>query len=453
MLNPDPTPSPSERKKIAVIGSGIAGLSAAWLLGQRHAVSLFEKDSWVGGHAHTVEVAAPIGRVAVDTGFIVYNERNYPNLTHLFRHLGVATAPSDMSFSASIDSGQFEYSSASVNNYIGQRRNLIRPRFWRMTRDLLRFYRDSSLLEKAGEKEITLGEYLSAEGYSATFVEDHILPISAAIWSTTPDEIRSYPLAAFVRFFSSHGLLSIANRPDWRTVAGGSREYVSKLVAEIHDVRSGAGVREVRRAANGVIVTDTDGRAERFTDVVLASHADQSLAMLADADGLERGTLEAFSYTENEAVLHSDTSLMPRTKRVWSSWNFVGESDDRSRQQATVTYWMNRLQNIDQRAPLFVTLNPRRQPASDKVLGRFSYSHPYFDKTSLAAQSDLHRLQGRRRTWFCGAYFGYGFHEDGLQSGLAVAEALGGVKRPWQHSEEDDRIAPAAPLELPEIAA
>jgi len=452
-LLPSPTPFPSVegRKKIAVIGSGVAGLSAAWLLGERHDVTLYEKDSWVGGHAHTVEVSTPVGPVAVDTGFIVYNERNYPNLTALFAHLGVATAPSDMSFSASMDEGGFEYSSASVGRYAGQRRNILRPRFWRMTRDLLRFYRDPAvLLEAAAREDVTLGAFLEREGYSPTFVEDHILPMSAAIWSTTPAEIRRYPLAAFARFFSSHGLLSITDRPDWRTVAGGSREYVAKLAAGIATFRRGA--KRVTRTASGVIVEDHEGRTDRFTDVVLASHADESLALLTDADRLERQTLGAFRYTSNEAVLHSDARLMPRTRRVWSSWNFIGQAADRDEQQLTVTYWMNRLQGIDNRAPLFVTLNPRRQPAPEMVLGRFQYSHPFFDQTALGTQSELWRLQGRRRTWFCGAYFGYGFHEDALQSGLAVAEALGGMKRPWRHSSEDDRIARAAPPEQ-EIAA
>ncbi len=447
-----PPSAPLERaSRIAVIGSGVAGLSAAWLLSQRHEVTLYEKDAWIGGHAHTVDVPGAGKPLPVDTGFIVYNERNYPNLTALFRHLGVETEPSWMSFSASIDGGGLEYSSDSVNAYFGQRRNFVRPRFLRMTADLLRFYRKAMRLAAGGDMpDMTLGEYLHHEGYSEAFAEYHILPMSAAIWSTTPREIRAYPVAAFLRFYASHGLLDITKRPAWRTVTGGSRSYVEKLRAAIRDVRPGRGVSRIERSPLGVTITDDSGDSQRFSDVVIAAHADEALEMLADADPAEREILGAFGYTHNDAVLHTDATLMPRRRRVWSSWNFVGSSAQSGRQMS-VTYWMNRLQNIDEAHPLFVTLNAGRQPRPDTVIGRYSYSHPYFDRTALAAQQDLWRLQGRRGTWFCGAYFGYGFHEDGLQSGLAVAEALGGVRRPW--ARPDDRIAPAAPKEPAEAAA
>lgn len=451
---PYPALTTGSRRKIAVVGSGVAGLSAAWLLSKAHDVSLFERDHWTGGHAHTVDVPSGQGSIAVDTGFIVYNEQNYPNLTALLRHLAVASAPSDMSFSASMDAGGFEYSSASINQFVGQRRNLLRPRFWRLTRDLLRFYLNPSrLLEAARDPGLSLGAYLEREGYSSVFVEDHILPLSAAIWSTTPSEIKAYPLTAFARFFMSHGLLDMFHRPSWRTVDGGSREYVNRLVAAIGTVHLSRGVRRLIRGPAGVIVEDGAGNPELFDDVVLAVHADEALALLGDADGLERQILGAFRYTANTAVLHADPRLMPRSRRVWSSWNFIGQADDRGAEQLTVTYWMNRLQNIDPRTPLFVTLNPRVEPKPETVLGRFSYTHPFFDRTALTAQGALHRLQGRRRTWFCGAHFGYGFHEDALQSGLAVAEALGGVARPWQHSVEADRIATAVPAGASLIAA
>jgi predicted NAD/FAD-binding protein len=448
-----PPPSAgNRRKRIAVIGSGISGLSAAWLLAQRHDVVLYEKDGWVGGHAHTVDAATAAGSIPVDTGFIVYNERNYPNLTALFDHLGVRTEASEMSFAASVDDGAFEYSSAGLNRYFGQRRNLLRPRFWRMTADLLRFYRTASALPTdAAFGDMTLGDYLDRKGYSRTFTEDHILPMSAAIWSTTPDEIRAYPLAAFVRFFASHSLFSLRTRPEWRTVTGGSREYTRRLAAGLTDLRVGIGARRIERTPSGVVVEDERGGIDRFSDIVIATHADQAIELLADPDPQERQILGAFKYTDNDVVLHSDASLMPRERRVWSSWNFIGDSTGGEGRQLSVTYWMNRLQNLDRRAPLFVTLNATREPAADRVIARYSCSHPYFDRTALAAQNELWRLQGQRHTWFCGAYFGYGFHEDGLQAGLAVAEALGGVRRPW--SSADERIAPAVPQAQPELAA
>lgn len=449
------TPPPStggSRRRIAVVGSGVAGVSAAWLLSQRNEVTLYERDRWVGGHAHTVDV--PVSRertVPVDTGFIVYNEPNYPNLVQLFRHLDVATERSWMSFSASVDDGEFEYSSDSVNRYFGQRRNLLRPRFWRMTADLLRFYREAGRLSATGDiPDLTLNEYLHQEGYSKAFAENHVLPMSAAIWSTTPAQIGAYPLTAFVRFYASHGLFNITKRPNWRTVTGGSRNYVDKLRAGIRDIRAGRRVSRIERSSTGVRIVDGKGDVDHFSDVVIATHADEALAMLGDADPLEREVLSAFRYTQNKAILHTDATLMPRRRRVWSSWNFVGRKDAVGA-PLSVTYWMNRLQNIDPAHPIFVTLNPTRDPVEGSVFGRYSYSHPYFDRSALAAQQQLWRLQARRNTWFCGAYFGHGFHEDGLQSGLAVAEALGDVSRPWERPQ--DRIAVPVPQGKLEAAA
>lgn len=449
-----PPSSRSGGKKIAVIGTGVAGLSAAWLLSQRHQVTVYEKDSWIGGHAHTVDVETPRGTIPVDTGFIVYNELNYPNLTALFKHLGVATERSSMSFAASVDCGRFEYSSDGLNRYCGQRRNILRPRFWRMTADLLRFYRIARRIDPEGPvDDITIGAYLEREGYSTTFVEDHILPMSAAIWSTTPDEIRAYPLRAFIRFYSSHGLFEIGLRRPWMTVTGGSREYVNRIAKSFSDVRLNTGVRRILRDPGGVTVEDTTGHLERYSDVVVAAHADEALKLLGDSDAAEQRILGSFGYTNNEAVLHTDEALMPRQKRVWSSWNFIGNPDPTGSRQLSVSYWMNKLQNLDRRSPLFLSLNPRSEPRPDSVIGSYSYSHPYFDRAALAAQDELWRLQGSRRTWFCGAYFGYGFHEDGVQSGLAVAEALGGVKRPWVLPAGSERIAPAYRPEPVEVAA
>ena len=377
---------------IAIVGSGISGLSAAWLLSKRHRVTLFEADGRIGGHSHTVMAAG----VPVDTGFIVYNEPAYPNLTALFRHLDVATKPTEMSFSVSLDRGRLEYSGTDLGGLFAQRRNLASPRFWSMLRDLERFYRRAPRdLPEMGS--IGLGTYLDGLGCGAAFRNDHLYPMAAAIWSTPVSDIPDYPAAAFVRFCENHGLLRLGRRPAWRTVEGGSREYVERLTRPFAD-------RIVR----------------------------------------QRRVLRAFGYRRNEAVLHADPSLMPQRRRVWSSWNYASEG--RGEEQAlSVTYWMNRLQGIAESHPLFVTLNPLHEPAAELVHRRDVYQHPVFDSAAGAAQARLWSLQGVRNTWFCGSYFGSGFHEDGLQAGLAVAEQLGGVRRPWTVAGESDRIQITTP--------
>ncbi|MHA7969198.1 NAD(P)/FAD-dependent oxidoreductase [Rhizobium sp. CAU 1783] len=431
------------RRKIAVVGSGISGLSAAWLLSRTADVVLFEADSRAGGHANTV-IARTAGReIAVDTGFIVYNDRNYPNLVALFDHLSVPTLPSSMSFSASLDSGRFEYSGSGLGGLLGQPINTVRPRFWRMVSDILRFYKEApELLGRPELEAVSLGDYLARSGYGASFVEDHLLPMGAAIWSTTASEMRRYPLHAFIRFFANHGLLQLKDRPRWRTVAGGSREYVKRLLADFRgEVRLESPVISVRRLTIGVEVVDAAGNADRFDDVVIATHADQALGLLSDADNGEREVLGAFEYTPNVAVLHSDVGLMPKRRKVWSSWNYIADADRSGKSALCVTYWMNHLQSLDPAAQLFVTLNPCRTVDEKKIISVFDYTHPLFDLKAIAAQHRLWSLQGRRNTWFCGAYFGSGFHEDGLQAGLAVAEALGGVRRPWTVADESGRIA------------
>jgi predicted NAD/FAD-binding protein len=437
---------PGERS-VAVVGSGISGLSAAWLLSRTMRVTLYESESRLGGHSNTVVVPTADSPVAVDTGFIVYNERNYPNLVALFNEIGVETAASEMSFAASLDGGRLEYSGSGLNGLMGQRGNVVRPRFWRMMRDILRFYREApGLLQRRDLDGLTLGQYLDRNRYAEAFVEDHLLPMGAAIWSMTAREMRDYPLLAFVRFFASHGLLNLVDRPIWRTVRGGSREYVRRLGASFADgVRLKTPVARIARENGGVAITDASGHTDRFTDVVIATHADQALRLLGDADGQERSVLGAFRYTDNLAVLHSDESLMPRRKRVWSSWNYIGERQSEGTQPLCVTYWMNRLQNLDHRHPLFVTLNPTHDIDPARKIESFHYTHPLFDQPALDAQKQLWRLQGRRNTWFCGAYFGYGFHEDGLQAGLAAAEDLADVRRPWKVDDESGRIT-LAPL-------
>lgn len=434
-------PPDRRRLNVAVIGTGIAGMSAAWLLDKQHQVTVYEQNPRIGGHSNTVDAPGGRGPIPVDTGFVVYNERNYPNLTALFEHLDVPTKASEMSFSASLGNGAFEYAGTDLNGLFGQRSNVVRPRFWRMMRDLLRFYREApEALTDSRTADLGLGDFLRQGQYSRAFINDHLLPMGAAIWSTTAPEMEDYPARAFTRFFDSHGLLLVKDRPQWRTVDGGSREYVDRLTAPYRERIRLSGVRSVRRMANKVVVEDHTGGRATYDHVVIAAHADEAFRMLDDADNYERSLLGVWRYTKNRAVLHSDAGLMPKRSRVWSSWNFIEGGKDDVDPSLCVTYWMNRLQSIDPADPLFVTLNPVREPAPGTVIREFEYTHPYFDRAALNSQHNLWSLQGHRRTWYCGSYFGYGFHEDALQSGLAVAEQLGGVRRPWTVEEENGRI-------------
>jgi uncharacterized protein len=432
---------------VAVVGSGIAGLAASWLLQRRHSVTLYEKAAKLGGHCNTVDVPGPDGnRLAVDTGFIVYNTTNYPNLVALFHHLGVATHRSEMSFAVSLDGGGLEYAGTDLRGLFAQPANLLRPRFWAMLRDLVRFYRTApEVLARADGDALTIGCYLDQCGYSRAFVDDHLLPMGAAIWSCTVKDMRDYPAASFIRFFDSHGLLRLGRRPEWRTVTGGSRRYVERLAQPLAGrIRLACPVRSIRRQPDGVLVEERGGRLTRFDHVVLATHADEALALLADPSPAEAGLLGSFRYARNEAVLHSDPRLMPLRRRAWASWNYIGGTGP-ARAQLCVSYWMNLLQGLDHARDVFVTINPVRPPRAELIHASFRYEHPGYDAAAVAAQRRLWSLQGVRRTWFCGAYFGAGFHEDGLQSGLAAAEALGGVRRPWSVANESGRVvlAPA----------
>jgi predicted NAD/FAD-binding protein len=447
---------PSERLKIAVVGGGVSGLSAAWLLAKRHDVTLYEAAPRVGGHANTVEIDG----VAVDTGFIVYNEPNYPNLTALFRHLEVPTVDSDMSFGVSLDHGALEYSST---NLLAQKRNVFNPRFLKMLLDVTRFYRDGTRDVAALEANglCGLADYLDAKGFGRAFQEDHLLPQAAAIWSASMRDIREFPAAALLRFFDNHGLmLPIDKRPIWRTVVGGSRAYVDRMLANFDGtVLTGRPVRHIVRGPDGVTIEDAQGESRRFDQVVIGAHADQALAMLVRPSADEARLLGKFRYSQNRAVLHRDVRLMPRRKAAWASWNHVGRRGGAEKEggDGGVTYWMNRLQplardGVECSDPFFLSLNPSRGPVAADILHDQTYEHPLFDSAAMLAQRDLWSLQGTNRTWFAGAYFGSGFHEDGLQAGLAVAEQLGGVHRPWLTPNPSDRIflSPIVPPLVPE---
>ncbi len=430
-----PASHSTPRLNIAVIGAGIAGLSAAWLLSKHHDVTLYEADDRLGGHANTVDVEG----VPVDTGFIVYNEPNYPNLVALFRHLDVATVDSDMSFGVSLDNGALEYSS---NNLLAQKRNVLNLRFLKMLLDVTRFYktgtRDVLELEKGGL--CRLDDYLRQQGFGKAFAEDHLLPQAAAIWSASMQDIREFPAAALLRFFDNHGLmLPIDKRPIWRTVVGGSQAYVSRLAADFDgEILLRRPVRQILRGPDGVTIEDITGEARRYDQVVIGAHADQALRMLHAPTPEEVEVLGAFRYSRNRAVLHRDPGLMPRRKAAWASWNHVGRRAGGG--EGGVTYWMNRLQPLASADPFFLSLNPERTPRAQEVLHDQVYEHPLFDGPAMLAQRRLWSLQGRDRVWFCGAYFGSGFHEDGLQAGLAVAEQLGGGQRPWLTPNPSGRI-------------
>jgi predicted NAD/FAD-binding protein len=444
-----PLSSPTEtgpRLRIAVVGSGIAALSSAWLLSKRHDVTIYERDDRLGGHSNTVDVRTSTGETAVDTGFIVFNDATYPNLIALFAHLGLETRATDMSFAVSLDQGRYEYAAPAL---FAQRRNIFRPRFWSMLKEILRFYRSApSGMAALGDSDLTLGQYLKREGFSEAFRDDHLLPMAAAIWSSPAHTLMDYPAESFLRFCGNHGLLKLVGRPLWRTVVGGSRVYVEELARQIGEgVRLRRGVDQVRRIDGGVVVQDTTGAEERFDHVVIGAHADQALAMLAEPTARERELLGAFKYSRNLTILHTDAGLMPRRRRAWASWNYIGADDG-----LCVTYWMNRLQGLPGQ-DLFVTLNPPRPPAAGTLLRSELYEHPIFDPAAIKAQKDLWSLQGQGGVWFCGAHFGAGFHEDGLQSGLAVAEQLGGVRRPWTVDNESGRVHLSCPVAELERAA
>jgi len=415
--------------RIAIIGTGISGLGAAYLLAPHHDISVFEKETRAGGHSRTIEIDVEGRKVPVDTGFIVFNRRNYPHLTEMFRHLGVETHKSDMSFGASIRGGYLEYGSKGM---FSQKRNLLRPAFWRMVFDILRFNRAAEKMLDHPD-ELTLAECLDKLGMGEWFRRYYLQAMGAAIWSCSVETILEFPARTFIRFFKNHGLLTIDDHPQWYTVTGGSCEYVRKLSAGFSDkIRTGSGVRRVRRVAEGVEVTDSQGESAVYDRAIFACHADEALALLEDADDLEKEILGAFRYGKNRVVVHGDASFMPRRRGAWASWVYLSEAEVDREPVVSLSYWMNNLQNLPTEKPIIITLNPPRRPAAGSVYDEHVFSHPVFTLGALRAQQRMDELQNRRNVGFCGAYMRYGFHEDGLLSAVNLCRDVFGVEPPWR---------------------
>jgi predicted NAD/FAD-binding protein len=405
--------------RIAVVGTGISGMFAAWQLARAHEVVVFEAAERLGGHTHTVQVEDPNGSIAVDTGFIVFNEVTYPHFTGLLRELDVASKPSDMSFSVTNTSSGLEYSGSSLDGLFAQRRNFLRPGFWRMLLDIRRFYRESPAVLGQPGFDGTLAQYLEERSYSRAFAEDHLLPMAAAVWSSGTQGIGAIPMRFLVEFFRNHGFLAMRDRPQWLVVEGGSQRYVDRLMRPLSGrIHLNTAVASVRPSRRGVILRSARGDEARFDRVVLATHADQSLRMLADPTPEEHAVLGAFAYQRNEVLLHTDAACMPRSRRAWASWNYRVEP--RAEPLPGVTYWMNRLQGLQARRDYFVTLNPTERSQPQSVLRRLVYHHPVFSAEAVRAQALHGLIDGRRGVHYCGAYWRYGFHEDGVVSAMAV---------------------------------
>ena len=436
--------------RIAVIGSGVSGLASALIMDKAADVDVFEKDTRIGGHSNTVDVETEYGTIPVDTGFIVFNPKRYPNLIGMLDYLNVASEASDMSFALSLDRGRMEYE-GSAKGLIGQPSNLLRPSYWQMVSDLMRFYRQGMAAVDAGAVAETLGDFIARMRFSKAFVNYHLLPLGAAIWSCPADTMLQFPARSFMAFMENHQLLDFTGRPRWRTVSGGSRQYVQRILSQLKKpVRSGVHITGLRRQAGGVMLSIA-GEGEVWYDrVIMAAHADQSLAMISDATDAERDILGAFDFQPNTAILHSDIRQMPKRRRLWASWNYrtgtshkdIGHKDTEhaasgKTHDLSVTYWMNKLQNIRPDQPMFVTLNPIDPIAEDKCHAQFSYDHPVFDQKAMIAQNKLPRIQGQNGVYFCGAWTGYGFHEDGMASAVKVAKAMG-FDVPWPSPTEAD---------------
>jgi predicted NAD/FAD-binding protein len=409
--------------QIAVVGSGIAGLASAWLLSREHEVTLYEANDYLGGHTHTHDVEIGGRGYAVDTGFIVFNPPHYPLLHKLFDELDVASQPTTMSFAVKNERSGLEYNATDLPGLFCQRRNLASPRFWRMLRDIARFYHEAPALLEHTDAGPDLGEYLAANRYSDAFRDDHLVPMASALWSSPSAQILKFPAKYLVRFMANHQMLQVRGRPQWRVVKGGSQAYVRALreVWRVHE-RIGDAVTRITRGPQRVRVESMSGSAD-YDQTVLACHSDQALALLGDASEREREILGAMPYQENDTVLHTDASLLPRRSRAWAAWNAIVPRD--ASEHCTVSYCMNQLQSLDCAEPIVVTLNRTAQIAPQKILKRLRYHHPVYTQASVAAQQRKAEIQGTSRTWFAGAYWGWGFHEDGMRSAVDVANGLG----------------------------
>jgi predicted NAD/FAD-binding protein len=425
--------------RIAIVGTGIAGNAAAYLLAGTHSLTVYERELRPGGHSHTVEIDHSGARLAVDLGFIVYNPLNYPNLTALFERLDVPTQTADMGFSVSLDGGRYEWAGRDSRIFDGlfaQRSNLLSPRHLRMLLEILRFQKAAKAdIAAARFDGLTLGAWLTARGFSEHLRDRYVVPMGAAIWSMPTARMLDFPAETFLRFCDNHKLLEW-HRPTWRTVTGGSRVYVQKLQSSFRDrIRLGAAVTRIERSASGVVIDDSLGHSEQYDAVILAAHSDQALAMLAEPTPAEQEILGSISYRANSVFLHCDPALMPRRRAAWTSWNYLGSARPTAETDVALTYWMNSLQRLDPTRDVFVSLNPPFEPRPDRVFSRHEVWHPQYDGRAVAAQRRLHEIQGRNRTYYCGAWTGFGFHEDGLVSAMVVAESLG-ARIPWRSAEE-----------------
>ncbi|MGA1204380.1 MAG: NAD(P)/FAD-dependent oxidoreductase [Opitutales bacterium] len=423
----------SDRKKIAVIGAGISGLGAAYLLWERADVTIYEREGYLGGHSRTLTVEVEGRTVPVDTGFIVFNDRNYPLLNQLFKELEVPVTSSDMSFGVSIDNGWLEYGSTGLMGLFGSVRNVLRPHMWRMIRDILIFNHRAIRYLRA-PANLTLEDCLNEIGVGRWFRDYYLLPMGGSIWSCPVEQMLKFPAATFLRFFHNHGLTTISDHPKWYSVLGGSREYVMRMIQRMGtSVRIRPGVVSVERRDDqlGIQVTEDSGRVSTYDEVIIATHPDQALGMIKNPTKKERRILSAFRYQSNEVILHTDASFMPKRRSAWASWVYRSEEREDHQPAISLSYWMNNLQSLDTETPVIVTLNPSRKPAPGCVLNRHTFDHPVFDQAAIRAQERVNEIQGRNGLWFCGAYQRNGFHEDGLWSAVRVVESMG-VEIPWQ---------------------
>ena len=418
--------------KIGVIGSGVSGLVSALTLQEKFEVSLFEKNSKLGGHSNTVTIEQENNKYSVETGFIVLNDKNYPIFTSLLKHLNIGVNNSSMSFSVSVDKGQFEYSSSYIG-LLGQTKNIIDPKYWGMLRDINYFYTNALKDVKDCPDNETLGQFLKRFNYSNKFIDYHLVPMTASIWSCPTKSILNFPIKSLLVFFENHKLLNIYNRPKWSTVNKGSREYVKKIQSLLKGkIYTNAKVNKISKSKEGIRVHYQDG-IKTFDKVILACHADQSSEILIENFSEEANLLKDFKYQKNTSILHSDINFMPKRKSVWSSWNYITETGNSG--NLSITYWMNELQGINSSKPILLSLNPKILPNPDLIYGQYSYSHPILDNNAINIQKKLSSIQGKNNLWFCGAWTGFGFHEDGVKSAIEIANSHN-IDLPWFQSKE-----------------